>query len=34
MKTPLFEFPSYQYQIKDWDFKRKVCLKGCGGKVY
>ena len=23
MKAPLFEFPSYQYQISDWDFKKK-----------
>ena len=23
MKAPLFEFPSYQYQIGDWDFKKK-----------
>ena len=23
MKAPLFEFPSYQYQIDDWDFKKK-----------
>ena len=22
-----FEFPSYQYQIKDWDFKKKGLLK-------
>ena len=27
MKAPLFEFPSYQYQIKDWDFKKKGLLK-------
>jgi len=24
MKAPLFEYPSYQYQIDDWDFKKKV----------
>ena len=27
MKAPLFEFPSYQYQIKDWEFKKKGLLK-------
>jgi hypothetical protein len=27
MKTPLFEYPSYQYQIDDWDFKKKSLLK-------
>jgi hypothetical protein len=26
MKTPLFEYPSYQYQIDDWDFKKKGLL--------
>ena len=26
MKAPLFEFPSYQYQVKDWDFKKKGLL--------
>ena len=26
MKTPLFEFPSYQYEVKDWDFKKKGLL--------
>ena len=23
MKTPLFEYPSYQYQVDDFDFKKK-----------
>ena len=27
MKAPLFEFPSYQYEISDWDFKKKGLLK-------
>ena len=27
MKAPLFEFPSYQYEIKDWEFKKKGLLK-------
>ena len=27
MKAPLFEFPSFQYQIKDWDFKKKGLIK-------
>ena len=27
MKSPLFEYPSYQYEIKDWDFKKKGLLK-------
>ena len=26
MKAPLFEFPSYQYDISDWDFKKKGLL--------
>ena len=26
MKSPLFSYPSYQYQISDWDFKRKSLL--------
>jgi hypothetical protein len=26
MKAPLFEYPSYQYQIDDWDFKKKGLL--------
>ena len=26
MKAPLFEFPSYQYEIDDWDFKKKGLL--------
>jgi len=26
MKAPLFEFPSYQYEIGDWDFKKKGLL--------
>ena len=26
MKAPLFEFPSYQYEISDWDFKKKALL--------
>ena len=27
MKAPLFEYPSYQYQIDDWEFKKKGLLK-------
>jgi hypothetical protein len=27
MKAPLFEYPAYQYQIKDWEFKKKGLLK-------
>ena len=27
MKAPLFEFPSYQYKVKDWDFKKKGILR-------
>ena len=26
MKAPLFEYPSYQYGIGDWDFKKKGLL--------
>ena len=26
MKAPLFEYPSYQYQIDDWQFKKKGLL--------
>jgi hypothetical protein len=26
MKAPLFEYPSYQYQIDDWEFKKKGLL--------
>ena len=26
MKAPLFEFPSYQYEIRDWEFKKKGLL--------
>ena len=26
MKAPLFEFPSYQYEVKDWDYKKKGIL--------
>jgi len=26
MKTSLFEYPSYQYQVDDWDFKKKGLL--------
>ena len=28
MKTPLFEYPTYQYQIEDWEFKKKGLIKG------
>ena len=27
MKAPLFEFPSFQYEIDDWEFKKKGILK-------
>ena len=27
MKAPLFEYPSFQYQIDDWEFKKKGLLK-------
>ena len=26
MKAPLFQFPSYQYEVDDWDFKKKGLL--------
>ena len=26
MKTPLFEFPSFQYEVSDWEFKKKGLL--------
>ena len=26
MKAPLFEFPSYRYEIDDWEFKKKGLL--------
>ena len=26
MKAPLFEFPSYQYDVSDWEFKKKGLL--------
>ena len=26
MKAPLFEFPSYQYDVLDWEFKKKGLL--------
>ena len=26
MKAPLFEFPSYRYEIKDWEFKKRGLL--------
>ena len=26
MKTPLFEYPSFHYKIKDWEFKKKALL--------
>ena len=26
MKAPLFEFRSYQYEVKDWEFKKKGLL--------
>ena len=26
MKAPLFEYPSYQYEVQDWDFKKKGLL--------
>ncbi len=27
MKAPLFEFPSYQYEVDDWEFKKKGLFK-------
>ena len=27
MKEPLFEFPSFRYEIKDWKFKKKGLIK-------
>ena len=27
MKASLFEFPSYQYEVDDWEFKKKGLLK-------
>ena len=26
MRAPLFEYPSYQYQVDDFDFKKKGLL--------
>ena len=26
MKLPLFEYPSYHYQVDDWDFKKKELI--------
>ena len=26
MKAQLFEFPSYQYEVSDWEFKKKGLL--------
>ena len=26
MKAPLFEFPSFQYEVDDWEFKKKGLL--------
>ena len=26
MKAPLFEFPSYRYEVSDWEFKKKGLL--------
>ena len=26
MKAPLFEYPSFQYEVDDWDFKKKGLL--------
>ena len=34
MKAPLFEYPSYQYQIKDWEFKKKGLLKRLKGENF
>ena len=31
-ESTTFEFPSYQYQIKDWEFKKKGLLKGLRAK--
>ena len=27
MRAPLFEYPSFQYQVEDFDFKKKGLLK-------
>jgi hypothetical protein len=27
MRIPLFEYPSYKYEVNDWDFKKKGLLK-------
>ena len=27
MKAPLFEFPSFQFQLSDWEFRKKGLLK-------
>ena len=29
-----FEYPSYQYQIKDWEFKKKGLLKRLKGENF
>ena len=27
MKCPLFDFPSYRYEVDDWESKKKELLK-------
>ena len=34
MKAPLFEFPSYQYEVKDWEFKKKGLLSRINKSKY
>ena len=34
MKAPLFEFPSYQYEIDDWEFKKKGLLNRINKSKY
>ena len=34
MKAPLFEFPSYQYEIDDWEFKKKGLLNRINNGKY
>ena len=34
MKAPLFEFPSFQYEAQDWEFKKKSLLKRIADQTF
>ena len=34
MKKPFFEYPSYQYEVSDWEFKKKGLLKRINDKNF